>query len=170
MVLQKGHSSGFRLQARQSLGMVGKEKLSKGQSIALRKKMLELAKLAELREIEKLRKNNSLVSGVSEKGAMQKKQLWEREINPQKEKKSKKIARAKIRSEFDLRVREVYAWPEEKIRAELARIHNEMVRDRKILTPKEREIVHISAFFFEPSVHPKAKLKAANLIVKHMLK
>ncbi|HNV01148.1 MAG TPA: hypothetical protein PKK60_01835 [archaeon] len=95
MVLQKGHSAGFRLQARQSLGIGGKEKLSKGESIAIRKKMLELARAAEIREIEKLKKNNFLVNRVSEKGAMQKKQLWEKEVNPQKEKNQKKLQEQK---------------------------------------------------------------------------
>ncbi|HNV01149.1 MAG TPA: hypothetical protein PKK60_01840 [archaeon] len=72
-----------------------------------------------------------------------------------KRKKSKKIARAKIRGGFDLRVREVYSWPNEKLREELGRIHNEIIRDGSILTPQDREIVHVLAFFFEPSVHQK---------------
>lgn len=132
--------------------------------------MLALSREAELKELEKLRKNNSSTNEVVEKTRFQKKQLWESEINPQKIKQLKKIVRTRIRRNFDSRLREVYSWPNEKIKKELARIHSEMVKDKKLLTPQEREVVHISAFFFQPIVHPKAKLKAAKLIVKYVLK
>jgi hypothetical protein len=67
-------------------------------------------------------------------------------------------------------VREVYAWPNEKIREELGRIHNSMVQENRVFSPQEQDLVHTIAFFFEPKVYPKARLRAAKIIVKHMLK
>ncbi len=105
---RKGFSSSFRGQARQVLGLVGKEKLSKGQKDALRKKMRVLANQAEFERFRKMQREN-LGSVSNPVAKTPKKEVWAREsvgkINPQKAKEERKIREALLKVKIEERVR-----------------------------------------------------------------